>query len=185
MSKLKALAVVSVVAVMTYSFAATSRTFAQSKLPAGSGQEPDQTLKQLLIEVHELRLAVQKATVNSTRFQMLIERARVEQTHVESLGRDLESVRLQIHALRERKPEIEQQIKDAEDGLDRASDPNVHAELESRIKVFKPILANLGPEEERQRNRETALDSELQASQARLSELNSKLDALLSELKAP
>jgi hypothetical protein len=36
--------------------------------------EADQTLRQLLTEVRELRLAVQRATVNNSRFQMFIER---------------------------------------------------------------------------------------------------------------
>jgi hypothetical protein len=35
------------------------------------------------------------------------------------------------------------------------------------------------------RNREVSLDNELQASQARLNDLNGQLDALLNELKAP
>ena len=37
----------------------------------------------------------------------------------------------------------------------------------------------------RLRSRETAVDTELQAAQAKLNELNSQLDSLMSELKVP
>lgn len=50
---------------------------------------------------------------------------------------------------------------------------------------MKDNLARVAPEEESLRNREAALDSEYQNSQAKLNELNSQLDALMSEMKAP
>ena len=78
---------------------------------------------------------------------------------------------------------MEQQIKDAEDLLDRTPDPNAHADLESRIKGRKANLVRLAQEDERLHNRETALDTELQSAQAKLDELNGQLDALMSELK--
>ncbi|HYK19940.1 MAG TPA: hypothetical protein VEV42_04355, partial [Pyrinomonadaceae bacterium] len=58
-------------------------------------------------------------------------------------------------------------------------------EIESGIKRMKADLARFGPEEERLRNREALLETDLQTSQARLSELNSQLDALLNEMKMP
>src|SRR5215470_12241390 len=64
----------------------------------------EQTLRQLLTEVRELRLVLQRAAFSSTRFQMLLERLRVEQTHVDSLRRDLESVRSQLAELQAEKP---------------------------------------------------------------------------------
>ncbi|HAF12145.1 MAG TPA: hypothetical protein DCK93_09740 [Blastocatellia bacterium] len=78
-----------------------------------------------------------------------------------------------------------QQIKSAEDQLDRTAELNAHAELESRITVAKGNLTRLTQEEERLRNREAAIDTELQTAQAKLNELNGQLDALMSELKVP
>ena len=80
---------------------------------------------------------------------------------------------------------MEQQKKELEDRLDGTTELNVHTELESRIKVVKSNLARLAQEEERLRNREAALDSELQAAQAKLNELNSRLDLLMNEWKEP
>ncbi len=159
-------------------------TFAQTPKSATQDNH-DQTLKQLLAEVRELRLALQRATVGNTRFQMLIERTRVEQTHVDSLRHELEAVRSQLSEFQAMKPRMQQQIKDAEDGLDRVTDPNPHADLEARIRTMKADFARIAPEEERLRNREAALDTEFQSAQAKLNELNTQLDALMNDVKAP
>ncbi len=166
-------------------FVAPLRTQAQTNKPESAKGDSDQTLKQLLTEVRELRLAVQRAMVNNTRFQMLIERVTVEQAHVDALSRQLENVHSQVAEMKAAKPQMEQQIKGAEDLLDRTPDPSAHADLESRIKGGQANLARLTQDDERLRSRETALDTELQAAQAKLNELNSQLDALMSELKAP
>jgi chromosome segregation ATPase len=184
MSLIKRLTFACALGLLTLCFTASSGTEAQVNKP-GESADNDQTLKQLLKEVHELRLTVQKATVSNTRFQMLIERLRVQQAHVDALSRQLENLHSQIADMKVAKPQIEQQIKDAEDMLDRTPDPNAHAELESRIKGGRANLVRLTQEDERLRNRETALDTELQAAQAKLNELNAQLDSLMSELKEP
>ena len=171
---------------VAFCFIAPATTLAQNNKPGESMQvDRDQTLKQLLTEVRELRLAVQRATFSNTRFQMLIERVRVQQSHVDALSRQLENVHSQVADMKASKPRMEQQIKDAEDSLDRMTDPNARADSESFIKVVKANLARLTQEDERLRSRETALDTELQAAQAKLNELNGQLDALMSELKGP
>ena len=186
MSFMKSLTLAFVLCLVTFCCASPTSAQAQSNKPAESTQgDRDQTLKQLLTEVRELRLTVQRATVSSTRFQMLIERVRVQQSHVDALSRQLENIHSQVADMKGAKPQIEQQIKDAEDLLDRTPDPNAHAELDSRIKGGKANLARLAQEDERLRNRETAVDTELQAAQAKLNELNGQLDALMSELKVP
>ena len=186
MSFMKCLTLGCVLGLVTLCFVSPTRTLAQTNKPADPVQgDRDQTLRQLLTEVRELRLAVQRATVNNTRFQMLIERVRVQQAHVEALSRQLESIHSQVTDMRTAKPQMEQQIKDAEDLLDRTAELNAHADLESRIKAAKGNLARLTQEEERLRNREAAIDTELQTAQAKLNELNGQLDALMTELKVP
>jgi hypothetical protein len=164
-----------------------TRTVAQSNKPAESGQivDIDKTLRQMLAEVRELRIAVQRASTTQTRFQMLVERLRIQQTHVDTVNRRLDDLRSQSAAMRAEKPLVEQQVKDAEDILERTTDPNGRVDLESRIKSMKAIFARLGPEEERLRTRQLELESEIQIAQVRLTELNSQLDALLNEMKTP
>jgi chromosome segregation ATPase len=172
-------------AIVCVSSAPTSAQTRNAVAAAASPDEHEQTLKQLLTEVHELRLALQRASFSNTRFQMLLERLRVEQTHVDSLRRDLESVRSQLSEFQAMKPRMQQQIKDAEANLDQITDPNAHADFESRLKNMRAEFAQIGPEEERLRSREAAMDTEFQASQAKLNELNNQLDALMSEIKSP
>ena len=163
-----------------------SRTVAQTNNSSEPAQgDRDKTLQQLLTEVHELRLAVQRATVNNTRFQMLIERVRIEQAHVDSIGRQLENIRAQVADMRASRPQMEQHIKDVEALLDRTPDPVAHADLESHIKEMKGNLARMAPEEERLQNREETLNTDLQAAQSKVNDLNSQLDSLMNELKGP
>ncbi len=186
MSLVKSLTLAFVLCLVMLCYLSPASSQAQSNKPAGSVQgERDQTLQQLLTEVRELRLAVQRATVSNTRFQMLIERVSVQQAHVDALGRQLENLHSQVADMKAAKPQMEQQIKDAEDLLDRTPDPNAHAELESRIKSGKANLVRLAQEDERLRSRETAVDTELQSAQTKLNGLNGQLDALMSELKGP
>lgn len=186
MLQIKSLTLGCLLGLVIFCYVLPTRVSAQTTKPAESAQgDRDQTLKQLLTEVRELRLAIQRATVSNTRFQMLIERVRVQQAHVDALSRQLENVHSQVAEMRAAKPQMERQIKEAEDQLDRTPDPNAHAELDSRIKGGKANLARFTQEDERLRNREVALDTELQAAQAKLNELNSQLDALMSELKGP
>lgn len=169
-----------------FCFVFPTRAQAQANKPADSAEgDRDQTLKQLLTEVRELRLAVQRATVSNTQFQMLIERIRAQQAHVDALSRQSENIHSQVVDMKAAKPQMEQQIKDAEDLLDRTPDPSAHADLESRIKAGKANLVRLAQEDERVRNREASLDTELQAAQAKLNELNSQLDSLVNGLKGP
>ena len=171
---------------VTFCWVLPTRAQSQTNKPAESTEgDRDRTLKQLLTEVRELRLAVQRAAVSNARFQMLIERVRVQQAHVDALSRQLENIHSQVADLKAAKPQMEQQIKDAEELLDSAPDPNAHAELDSRIKSGKTNLARFAQEDERLRSRETAVDTELQTAQAKLNELNSQLDALMNDLKAP
>jgi chromosome segregation ATPase len=186
MSLVKSLTLAFALCLVTFCCVSPTSAQAQSNKPAAAVQEDrDQTLQQLLTEVRELRLAVQRATVNNTRFQMLIERVRVQQAHLDALSRELENIHSQVAEMKAAKPQIEQQIKDAEDLLDRTPDPNAHAELDSRIKGGKANLVRFTQEDERLRSRETAVDTELQTAQAKLNELNSQLDLLMSELKVP
>src|SRR3984893_12354981 len=144
MSVIKSLGLASLLCLVGFLCLLPINVSAQSEKPTESAQpDRDQTLRQLLTEVHELRLAVQRATVNNTRFQMLIERVRVQQAHVDALSRQLENVHSQVAEIKAAKPQMEQQIKDAEDLLDRTPDPNAHAELDSRIKGGKANLARL------------------------------------------
>ena len=175
-----------IMCVLMFCYGSPSTTQAQTNQPADPTQSNyDKTLQQLLAEVRELRLAVQRATFSHTRVQMLIERLRLQQNTIDVVGRQMDMVRAQLADLRNAKPQIQQEMKETEELLERTTDPNGRLDIESRIKAIKARLARLAPEEDRLRNREVTLESELQNLQAKLNELNSQLDALFNEMKAP
>ena len=59
---------------------------------------------------------------------------RVQQAHVDALNRQSDNLHSQVAEMKAAKLQREQQIKDADDLLDRAPDPNADAEDQ------KPIL---------------------------------------------
>lgn len=161
----------------------TAAAQSQPKGTAGSVQtEPDKILEQLLKEVRELRVAVQRATLINTRFQMLIERVKLQQGQVDAASRRLDNHNTEVADVRSAKHQMEQQVKEAEELLERTTDPNGRSDMESRIKSMKANLARFGLAEEGMRNRAPTLETELQAAQAKLNELNSQLDTLMNEI---
>jgi hypothetical protein len=61
--------------------------------PAAAIQGAETTLPKLLAEVHQLRVVLQRATLANTRFQMAIERMRIQQAHVRSELANLEDAK--------------------------------------------------------------------------------------------
>lgn len=185
MSRSRTLVFGCVLCVLTFCNGSGRTIQAQTNQPVDPAPSYEKTLQQLIAEVRELRLAVQRATFSHTRVQMLIERLRLQQSTIDGVGRQMDMVRAQLADLRNAKPQMEQQIKEAEELLERTTDPNGRLDMESRIKPMKATLAQFAPEEDRLRNRQTTLESELQTLQAKLNELNSQLDTLFNEMKAP
>jgi chromosome segregation ATPase len=186
MSVIKSLGLASLLCLVGFLCLLPTNVSAQSEKPAESAQsDRDQTFRQLLAEVRELRLAVQRLTVTNMRFQMLTERVKTQQAHVDALSGQLEDVHLTVANNLYAKAGMEQQKKDDEDRLDGTTELSAHTELESRIKAVKSNLARHAQEEERLRNHRAALETELQSAQAKLNELNSRLDLLMNEWKEP
>lgn len=95
--------------VLTFCNGSLTSTHAQTNQPAPTAQTNyDKTLQQLVAEVRELRLAVQRATFSHTRIQMLIERLRLHQSTIDGVDRQLDLVRAQLADLRNAKPQIGQ-----------------------------------------------------------------------------
>jgi len=186
MPRSRTLVFVSFLFILTFCYGSTRAIQAQTNQPVDPAQSNyDKTLQQLLAEVRELRLAVQRATFSHTRFQVLIERLRLQQSTIDGVNRQMDMIRAQLADLRNAKRQMEQEMKETEELIERTTDPNGRLDIESRIKSMKARVARLPPEEDRLRNREVALESELQNLHAKLNELNSQLDLLFSEMKAP
>ena len=163
-----------------------SVSLAQERKPAESSREEDrQVLKALLEEMRLLRLSLQRANTLNYRVQITLERVRLQQARVDSITRSVESVRARLTDLKNARPQMEEQIKFAEEALGRGTDQNRRAEIELQLREMKTRLAAWSRDEEQLREREASLTSDLQSEQGKLSELQGQLDNMLRQLEAP
>jgi predicted nucleic acid-binding Zn-ribbon protein len=86
------------------------------------------------------------------------------------------NIQMHINQLAERAKSLESQIQ-------QESDTKQRAQLEVEQKEFKYVLDQQKQRYERLRERETRLNTELQAEQGKLSELEGRLDALEREIE--
>jgi chromosome segregation ATPase len=148
-------------------------------------QEDKQVLRALLDEMRQLRMALQRSNAVNHRLQITVERLRLQQGRVDSVTRSLENMRSRITDLKTNRPQMEEQIKYAEELMVRATEQNRREEIEYQLKEMKARLASWARDEEQLRERETALVSELQIEQSKLNELNGQLENMIRQLAVP
>ena len=146
--------------------------------------QSEQTLQALLGEVHQLRMALQQSTLSTYHAQITIERMKLQQQRVDRLQTQLGEFRNQLAKTRENLSWIPTSIKNLEVELARETDAAKRAEKEGRLQGLKAELEGMARMEQEQQAYETQLQSQLQIEQARLNELNERLDTLQRELEA-
>jgi hypothetical protein len=150
-------------------------------LPGGERQ----TLRALLDEVHQLRLALQRANLTSTRAQLAFERMRLQRARLDTLLREVESVRSQLLSLREALAQTTDRIKETVEQIVQTPEAALRARLERQLTLSKQVLHSQTRREEQFRERETQLAAQVQIEQAKLGELEEQLGNLERELSAP
>jgi len=159
--------------------------FAQNETRPGSSPptaDSEPVLRQLLAEVRQLRLALQQSALLNTRFQLAIERMRLQQAHVLALNRELSDLRETIPTKETELGNLVERRKSAEEELGGAVGPE-RAGLEATVRILKAATTSLEHEIQEARSRETDLATRLQNEQIRLEELDGDLDTLTKELK--
>lgn len=166
-----------VVGISLYSVLFVSSVAGQSEKP-----EEDPTLRTLLSEVRELRKTMQTTGLNAYRGQLIVERLRVANEQVEQMAQKLENARNDLEKIEGTIPRMEDQAKVWETVLQQESDTVKRAHLEFEIKEKKQQVERYKLLLTRAREREQQLSTDLRASQARLTELESRLDLLEREI---
>ena len=150
---------------------------AQSDSPSKSGgQGQDKVMQELLSEVRQLRLAIQRTSVNAYRGQVMIERLRLQQSQVNRISQDLETVRNHTNDLRSARVVLKQKL----DGMEKQFDAGIISE--PQLNLAKAELEEINQREQGLIERENKLASELSQERATLDELNRRLDALEQEM---
>jgi chromosome segregation ATPase len=163
--------------------------FACFCLPATSAEAQsskttdDKTLQALLNEVRLLRETLQRINLNAYRSQMIVERIREQNERVTRLDRMLEGIRDEMANLPTQISQISERAKTVESQIQQESDLKQRAQLEDMQKELKSLRDQQREKLERLRERESRLTTELQAEQAKLSDLEGRLDALEREIE--
>jgi chromosome segregation ATPase len=156
----------------------------QPVAPAQAGQSDQmQMLQALLDEVRQLRLALQRNNLTAYRAQILLERLRAQQERVDRLTRELEALRNELVESKTHQAQMTEMLKGIENRLNQETDQARRNELEMEQRLIKTQLEQQAQRDERQREREAQLMAQLQIEQAKLEEINSRLDALENELE--
>jgi chromosome segregation ATPase len=138
-----------------------------------------QPMQALVNEVRQLRLAIERSSLSAYQAQVTLERIRWQQPRVDRLNEKLENVRVEIAELRSRQASAQEDLKYIESELRKETDPGKRRELEQALLMIKRQPEGLVQLEQQ----ESQLLAHLQPEQARLNELNERLDAAQKELE--
>ena len=141
------------------------------------------TLQQLLAEVRQLRLTMEKQMSIGPRMQLLMQRAQFQEQKVARIQAQLDEVRKQIQQETSRQNAAGERLAKIEQDISAESDAAKRSQLEDMRAGLKMVIGN-GPDPQL-RARESELNNELITEQAALTEFNEKLDALERQLEAP
>ena len=181
MSRIKTISVVCLLILTTLVFASFGRSQTTTNRPTKAEQgENEQTMRALLNEVRQLRLAIQRSNLSAYRAQVIIERMRSQQQSVDRLADRLRGTRDRIAHVKMGQTELQDELKKMEDRPEGGE-----SGMRERQDSYKTRLGYLAQEETRLREDESQLAAQLQIEQARLAEINDQLDALQRELETP
>ena len=184
MSRVKGLSLVGLVLLTIVVCASFSnsrlRTTQANPAPQGDSGQPMQAI---LNEVHLLRLAIQRSNLNTYHAQVTLERFRLQQQQVNRLNEKMDSVRARLAKIKLDQDGISEEVKQAESNLAKEADPAKRRELEKVQQGLKLGMDHIAKLETQVREEETQLVGQLQVEQAKLTELNERLDALQKELE--
>jgi predicted nucleic acid-binding Zn-ribbon protein len=145
--------------------------------------EENQTMRTLLSEVRQLRKTMQTTLLNAYRGQIILERMRLANEQVEKMVQKLEVARDEVEKIERTIPRMDEQTKVMETVMQQETDPGKRAKLEFEFKDTRQQVERYKVLLSRAREREQQLSTELRASQARLTELESRLDLLEREIE--
>jgi chromosome segregation ATPase len=126
----------------------------------------------------------QRSTLSAHHAQVIIERMRSQQQQVDRLTDRLRETRDRIANVKMVETELQDALKKIEGRLKRIGDGR-DPDLEEEQETLKTRLGFQAQEEARMREVEPQLVAQLQIEQAKLTELNDRLDALQRELEIP
>jgi len=154
---------------------------ARAQAPASESQ----TLQTLLAEVHQLRIALQRSTQIAPRVQIAVERLKLQQEQVARTARQLDDLRRDLDKRRSEQLAVQQRLQAIDQEATQATEPQKRKDLNDALSMFKVEADQTEKALQQMQSREGELASQLQSEQAKLTELNDRLDQIERVLNAP
>ena len=149
----------------------------------------DATIQALLVEVKQLRMALERSAVVAPKIQVTLQRMQLQQEQVSRVSRQLEELRDRLAQNALDNARMAAETKQVEARLTQEPDPVRRKTLEDQIRGVNNRLEvereQQTAQEASQRARETELSGRLRTEQAKLDEFNDRLNALERLLESP
>lgn len=174
---------IAAVFVFFYSFAASFQTSAQEAGQTSNSQVNEQVLREILAEIKQLRTTLARTGVNQIRFQTTFEQYKAQQSRVDMMNRELDSLKTQVANDRFR-ANTEDFVKQNEERLAQTTDPRQRQNLERQIQASKRNLEVQEERLKRLKDRQTDLEMKVPMEQAKLDQLNMELERIKQDINA-
>jgi hypothetical protein len=151
---------------------------------AQTGPGSADTLSALLVEVHALRLAVERASSTTPQIQLLAARLTVQNERLSRAARDADAAHQELEKLLAGASMLTARAAQLEEALTRETDPTRLRELKSEQLGLKSVADERAVQETLLRARDNELANQAAVEQGQWTELNRRLDELERELAA-
>ncbi len=165
-------------------FLLSSESLAQEAAKTQNGQSSEQILKEILSEMKQLRLVIAKTNVSQLRFQITFDQYKAQQIRVNSINREMESIKNQLTGITTIRSKDEEMIKTSEERLQQTTDLQQRQNLERQIQQIKRNLETRNQHEKRFKERQTTLEMQIPGEQVKLDQLNAEIEQIKQDLNS-
>lgn len=165
-------------------FLSTSETLAQETAKTQNGQINEQILTEILSEIKQLRQVIAKTNVNQLRFQITFDQYKSQQIRVDSMNREMESIKNQLTVGNPSRLNSEELIKTSEERLLQITDPRLRQNLERQIQQIKRNLETQEQREKRMKERQMTLEMQIPVEQVKLDQLNAEMERIKQDINS-
>jgi chromosome segregation ATPase len=145
---------------------------------------PADPIRELLAEVHALRLAMEKASTVGARIQLLVARIQLQEQRITELSKRLVAIRDQLAGVETGIAANASEVARLERQA-TSTNADVRANAEGQLERIKGPLAALEKRRQDLANEEAQLMQQVSADQSRWSDVNNQLDDLERSLTPP
>lgn len=155
---------------------------------SGSGQSTsdESGMKALVAEVRLLRKDLQAANGNALKAQMLLNRLQFQQAAVARASERLNDARARLADTQRHQTEVAGFLRHAEEALDNTETSSAdRKQIQAEISMRKQELEAIATVEQQQQTTEIDAEQQMRTEQAKLNELEDRVDQLEKALENP